>query len=275
MMIEQGDPVIFGTIERRGGATSKTAATSTKKDRFSLPNEDRIRPFNFNKDGNNALNKSIDFASLQNKNISQLTYGSPDAHNKSSALLSLQTPRTQKNDPEYGNHLLPAGIRYLLVNNATSTVGASKNSSPQATFANLNKESPRDFVGNTRRIFYTEKSIIAKKEETEKLKEYVVMENERLAEAKRIFNDDKMRFDKYVHEQEIDMALTKDKADKAYDKRLQVAQDVRNLQEEIEKIETEIRQVSEKADEYRSAKDFVEMVISENKTLSIDVKNLL
>ena len=54
-----------------------------------------------------------------------------------------------------------------------------------------------------------------------------------------------------------------------------MAQDVRNLQEEIEKIETEIRQVSEKADEYRSAKDFVEMVISENKTLSIDVKNLL
>ncbi len=101
------------------------------------------------------------------------------------------------------------------------------------------------------------------------------MEHERLAEAKRIFNDDKLRFEKYINEQEIDMANTKDRAEKAYDKRLQVAQEVRNLQEEIEKIETEIRQVNEKAEEYRSAKDFVEIVITENKTLPIEIKNLL
>lgn len=50
------------------------------------------------------------------------------------------------------------------------------------------------------------------------------MEHERLAEAKRIFTDDKLRFEKYVNEQEIDMANTKDRAEKAYDKRLQVAQ---------------------------------------------------
>ena len=101
------------------------------------------------------------------------------------------------------------------------------------------------------------------------------MEHERLAEAKRIFNDDKLRFEKYVNEQEIDMANTKDRAEKAYDERLRVALQVRSLQEEIEKIETEIRQVSEKADEFRSAKDFVEIVISENKTLSIDIKHML
>ena len=101
------------------------------------------------------------------------------------------------------------------------------------------------------------------------------MEHERLAEAKRIFNDDKLRFEKYINEQEIDMANTKDRAEKAYDKRLQVAQEVRNLQEEIEKIETEIRQVNEKAEEYRSAKDFVEIVITENKTLPIEKKILL
>jgi len=37
-----------------------------------------------------------------------------------------------------------------------------------------------------------------------------------------------------------------------------VAQEVRRLQEDIEKIETEIRQVDEKVEEYKSAKDFVE-----------------
>lgn len=166
-----------------------------------------------------------------------------------------------------GNHLLPSGLRYLLVNNTMTN-----HTSPNAA---LNKESPRDFVNNTRKIFYTEKSIIAKKEETQKLKEYVVMEHERLAEAKRIFQDDKLRFEKYVKEQEVETAETKDKTEKFYNQRLKYAEDVRTLQEEIEKQESEIRQVDEKIEEYKQSKDFVETVITENKLLSADIKNIL
>lgn len=70
---------------------------------------------------------------------------------------------------------------------------------------------------------------MAKKEETQKLKEYVVMEHERLAEAKRIFMDDKLRFEKYISEQELEAAQTKEKAETAYEKRLKVAEEVRNL----------------------------------------------
>ena len=89
--------------------------------------EDRMRPFNINKDANSTLNKSIDFASIKGSNLGRLNYGSPDAHNKSSAILSTlqNTPRDQRTDPDYGNHLLPSGIRYLLVNNATNTLGSS------------------------------------------------------------------------------------------------------------------------------------------------------
>ena len=43
------------------------------------------------------------------------------------------------------------------------------------------------------------------------------MEHERLAEAKRIFMDDKLRFEKYVSEQELEAAHSKEKAEKAYD----------------------------------------------------------
>lgn len=99
---------------------------------------------------------------------------------------------------------MPPGIRYLLANNPAATLKGK--SSPTA---GAMKESPRDFVDHTRKIFYTEKSIIAKKEETEKLKEYVVMEHERLSEAIRIFKDDQARFEKYVAEQELDFANTK------------------------------------------------------------------
>ena len=50
--------------------------------------EDRMRPFNINKDANSTLNKSIDFASIKGSNLGRLNYGSPDAHNKSSAILT-------------------------------------------------------------------------------------------------------------------------------------------------------------------------------------------
>lgn len=165
---------------------------------------------------------------------------------------------------------MPPGIRYLLANNPGATMKGK--GSPGA---GAMKESPREFVNDTRKIFYTEKSIIAKKEETEKLKEYVVMEHERLSEAIRIFKDDEARFEKYVSEQELDFANTKQKAEKAYDRRLQIALEVRQLQDDIEKVEIEMRSYDEKIEDFKLAKDFVELVITENKTLPQDIKNLL
>ena len=40
-------------------------------------------------------------------------------------------------------------------------------------------------------------------------------------------------------------------------------------------MESEIRMVDEKIEEYKGAKDFVETVITENKMLSLDIKNKL
>ena len=101
------------------------------------------------------------------------------------------------------------------------------------------------------------------------------MEHERLSEAIRIFKDDEARFEKYVSEQELDFANTKQKAEKAYDRRLQIAQEVRQLQEDIEKVEIEIRSYDDKIEDYKASKDFVELVITENKTLSEDIKKIL
>ena len=101
------------------------------------------------------------------------------------------------------------------------------------------------------------------------------MEHERLSEAIRIFKDDEARFEKYVNEQELDFANTKQKAEKAYDRRLQIALEVRQLQDDIEKVEIEMRSYDEKIEDFKLAKDFVELVITENKTLPQDIKNLL
>jgi hypothetical protein len=50
---------------------------------------------------------------------------------------------------------------------------------------------------------------------------------------------------------------------------------VRQLQEDIEKVDIEMRSYDEKIEDFKSAKDFVELVITENKTLSEDIKKLL
>ena len=50
---------------------------------------------------------------------------------------------------------------------------------------------------------------------------------------------------------------------------------MRNLQDEIEKVDSEIRQVDEKIEEYQHAKTFVETVINENKLLSEEIKQML
>jgi uncharacterized protein (UPF0305 family) len=63
-----------------------------------------------------------------------------------------------------------------------------------------NRENRNDFVQNSRELLFKEISIRNKKEETEKLKEFIDTENEKLAEAKNSFKEDGDKFQKYVEE---------------------------------------------------------------------------
>ena len=59
------------------------------------------------------------------------------------------------------------------------------------------KESVKDFVLNSRKILTSQISINDKNEETERLKEYIIMEKEKLEQAKKTFTEDKDKFEKY------------------------------------------------------------------------------
>ncbi len=59
------------------------------------------------------------------------------------------------------------------------------------------KESVRDFILNARQILMSQISINDKSEETERLKEYIIMEQEKLEEAKKTFIEDQDKFKKY------------------------------------------------------------------------------
>lgn len=62
------------------------------------------------------------------------------------------------------------------------------------------KESVRDFISNARNILMSQIAINDKTEETERLKEYIIMEKEKLEEAKKTFDEDRDKFNKYMED---------------------------------------------------------------------------
>lgn len=72
------------------------------------------------------------------------------------------------------------------------------------------KESVRDFIENTRKILQAQISINDKTEETELLKEYIIMEKEKLDDGRKIFNEDKDKYEKFKMEQQAKQTKTED-----------------------------------------------------------------
>lgn len=58
-------------------------------------------------------------------------------------------------------------------------------------------------------------AIEAKKDETLKLKEYLIMEHEKLDEAKRVFEEDQDKFHKYMGEMEVQAEKAKESTEYA------------------------------------------------------------
>lgn len=59
------------------------------------------------------------------------------------------------------------------------------------------KEFVRDFILNSRKILMAQISINDKSEETELLKEYIIMEKEKLDEGRKTFQEDKDKYEKF------------------------------------------------------------------------------
>ena len=82
----------------------------------------------------------------------------------------------------------PPTSRYLFKN----IFGSANQTSP--------KESTKEVINNMRTMFYTKMAIDSKHEETVKLKEYIVMDQEKIIEARVKFEEDCDKFTKYVRD---------------------------------------------------------------------------
>lgn len=121
-----------------------------------------------------------------------------------------------------GNNIIsirdfPPTSRYLFKN----IFGSGQSTSP--------KESMKDVITNIRSMFYTKMAIDAKHEETVKLKEYIMMDQEKIIEARIKFEEDCEKFTKYVRDVDHQTELAHKTTEEAVKKRM-------NLNEEIEKL---------------------------------------
>jgi hypothetical protein len=85
----------------------------------------------------------------------------------------------------------------------TSTKSAKSNKPSALTYLNRNREqneSVKEYILNSRKILLSQISINDKVEETERLKEFIIMEEEKLEDAKKTFEEDCEKFNTYLEE---------------------------------------------------------------------------
>ena len=62
------------------------------------------------------------------------------------------------------------------------------------------RENAKDYIAHSRNILMSQININQKMEETERLKEYIIMEQEKLEEAKRNLEEQKEKFEKTIRD---------------------------------------------------------------------------
>ncbi len=103
----------------------------------------------------------------------------------------------------------------------------------------------KDFVLNSRKILTSQISINDKNEETERLKEYIIMEKEKLEQAKKTFAEDSDKFAKYkkdLRDTTKDVQQQIETAGK--EKNARVA-DIKLIEAEIVSKDAEIKKIEE------------------------------
>lgn len=91
------------------------------------------------------------------------------------------------------------------------------------------KETVREFVDHSRKILMAQISINDKTDETQLLKEYIIMEKEKLAEQTKTFKEDQAKYEKF----KMDLQAKSNKTE----------EDVRQVQKDIETLQNEIQEL--------------------------------
>jgi len=120
------------------------------------------------------------------------------------------------------------------------------------------KESVKDFISNTRNILTAQIAINDKTEETERLKEYIIMEKEKLEEAKKTFEEDRDKFQKYLDDLTRKADETASEVQRFTNDKNERLEEIAQLQLKIQKKKSKIKQIKEKLVVFKQHKEFLD-----------------
>ena len=116
---------------------------------------------------------------------------------------------------------------------------------------NESKESVRDFIENARKILISQIAINDKREETERLNEYIIMEREKLEEARKTFDEDQDKFKKYMSDLTEKAEKTENEVKKLVVEKGNKATEIASIEQEIQDNKSEIKKIEEKLTLYK------------------------
>ena len=107
------------------------------------------------------------------------------------------------------------------------------------------KEAVKDFVLNSRKILISQICINDKNEETERLKEYIIMEKEKLEQAKKTFAEDSDKFNKYQEDLRNTTKEVQNQFEKSVEKKNEKVSEIKRIEGDIVAKELEIKKIEE------------------------------
>lgn len=135
-----------------------------------------------------------------------------------------------------------------------------------------NKELRKDFVANSRELLFKEISIRNKREETEKLKEFIDTENEKLAEAKNSFKEDSDKFQKFVEDLTLRAEQAKHETETLVDEKQQKSKVINALRDQLSDVVREIGKIDDELSVAYDHRDFIMYLAHQLPAVEDDVK---
>ena len=121
-------------------------------------------------------------------------------------------------------------------------------------------ETVRDFIAGSRKILMAQISINNKTEETELLKEYIVMEKDKLEEGKKTFHEDTEKYQKFKLDLTAKSQQTEDEVRKVQSKIESLTAQIATLKKQEAEILSKESKLEEEIVTHKASKKFLDLL---------------
>ncbi|CDW91642.1 UNKNOWN [Stylonychia lemnae] len=124
-------------------------------------------------------------------------------------------------------------------------------------------ETPKEFVTLTRDILRSNMSIQNINEESERLKDYIIMEQEKIREAKHQFDEDCQRFHDYLEQINFKNSELNGEQEKLKKEKNGLSKEIDDISSQIKEIKNDLKKVDTQLTDYKELKSFVKQVLKQ------------